>query len=223
MLSDLGSYGLNDFLQFSQETYFRMFELYNRDVWPLHLLALVLAAALLGLVHRRHGSRIAAGLLALLWAWVAWAFFLERYATIMIAAPYFAALFGLEAVLIAGIGAAAGRIQFAERTGLGLGLMLFAMFLNPLIGILEGRNLQQLEFFGMGPDPTAIATIGFLLATEGRMRWMLLVPAIIWCAVSVLTSLAMGSVEMAGPVIAVVAVIIHLVRREIHSTSETEG
>lgn len=99
MLDELDSYTLSDFLLFSRETYVRLFELYNEALWPLHVFALACGGAVLYFLLRGN-DRAAWGLLALSWAWVGWAFHLERYATINLAGPYFAALFGLEAVLL---------------------------------------------------------------------------------------------------------------------------
>ena len=69
------TYRPSDFLLFSRETYYALFEQYNTSVWPLHLVAVVLAVAILRL--RAGGipwaSRVIAAVLALQWAWVAWA------------------------------------------------------------------------------------------------------------------------------------------------------
>ena len=60
--------------------------------------------------------------LALLWLWVAWAYFLERYETINWAASYFAAGFMAEAVLLlwrAGFRRVSFRPSQNLRAGLG--------------------------------------------------------------------------------------------------------
>ncbi len=36
-MSEWWTYTLSDFLLFSARTYYRLFELYNRDVWPAQL------------------------------------------------------------------------------------------------------------------------------------------------------------------------------------------
>lgn len=224
MLDDLGSYRLSDFLLFSQDTYFRLFELYNQGYWPLHLVAVALGAIVLyTLRSRRHayGVRITSGLLAVVWAWVGWAFFLNRYATINIAAPYFAALFGLEAVLLLLIGTIGGTLHVVRtetvggklrplRSQVGLALLAYAVFLHPLAGLLAGRTWRQLSVFGMGPDPTAIATLGILLFVAGPFRWLLLIPGVLWCLIGTLTAYSMNSIEAVPPVIAVAAVLLSI-------------
>ena len=113
--------------------------------------------------------------LALVWLWVAWAYFLERYETINWAASYFAAGFAVEAALLVWVGGfrqVSFRLsQDASRAG--LAISAFAMFLYPLIAPALGRPWMQSETFGITPDPTAIATLGILLLERGRFRWEL--------------------------------------------------
>ena len=47
------TYRLSDFLLFSPHTYYRLFELYNIDVWPLQILALSLGIAVIVLIKRQ--------------------------------------------------------------------------------------------------------------------------------------------------------------------------
>lgn len=224
MLDELDSYALSDFLLFSQETYFRLFELYNRAIWPLQVLLLGLGGIALYLLRRRGCARVAWGLLALVWAWVAWAFHLERYATINLAAPYFAALFGLEAVLLLAIGTAAGRLRASEASApiAGTAVVVYAVVLHPLTGLLAGRTWPQLAYFGAAPDPTAIATLGMLLFAGGPLRVVLLVPAAAWCVISALTSYAMESVEGVAPAIFAATAILLSFRRPTRPAMDSE-
>ena len=45
-MSEWWTYRPSDFLLFSPRTYYRLFELYNAEVWPGHVLALALGLAL---------------------------------------------------------------------------------------------------------------------------------------------------------------------------------
>jgi hypothetical protein len=227
MIEELDSYALSDFLLFSQETYFRLFELYNRDLWPVHLAALALGLALLWLMRRpdERSGRAAAAILVVTWAWVGWAFHLERYATINLAAPYFAVLFGIEALLLTWSGVIRGKLRFAESGSIaaqgrtiaahgrsiaaqaGFGIVAFSVVINPLIGMLAGREWSQVSLFGLGPDPTAMATVGALLAVRGKSRWLPIAFALAWCVVATLTAIAMGSIEGFGPGMVVVVTI----------------
>jgi hypothetical protein len=102
-MSEWWTYRPTDLLMFSPETYYRLFELYNADVWPAQIMALAAGVAIFVLMVRgpRWSGHVVAALLAAAWFTVAWAYFLERYATINLAAPYLAWGFAAQAVLIA--------------------------------------------------------------------------------------------------------------------------
>lgn len=198
-MSEWWTYTLDDFLLFSPATYRRLFELHNLEVWPAQVLALAAGGAMLALVRARavRPGRIAAALLAGCWLWVAWAFHLHRYATINWAAGWFALAFAGQALLLAWVGIVRGRLAFdgpgtgARRAG--VALLVFALAGMPFLAPLSGRPWMQAELFGIAPDPTAIATLGVLLAASGRARWELMAVPLAWCAVSGATLYAMRS------------------------------
>ena len=177
LMSEWWTYTLSDFLLFSPRTYYRLFELYNarhlagadpdararprdprrccagaapdRGARSRAILAAVLALGRLGVPSR------------------------SRYATINWAATYFARASRVEALLLIWTGVVRGRLAFrpaaAPRPGR-LGFVLFALVVQPLIGPLVGRDWVQAEIFGVAPDPTALATLGFLLLAATRTR-----------------------------------------------------
>ena len=218
-----GSYTLSDFLLFSQDTYFRLFGLYNRDVWPLQAAALGIAALLLAMMRRPTAARPALLILALVWIWAGLAFHIQRYATINFAATFFGVLFFVEAAVLA-VMAFRWRPRFTQSRA-AVALVVFGVFVNPLIGFAAGRNWTELSFFGLGPDPTAIVTVGVLFAC--RPRWIALSGAMLWCLIAVLTALAMESVEVIGPALGLLtAPLVHLVRyvrgRDVTSEGRSE-
>jgi hypothetical protein len=197
-MSEWWTYRLADFLLFSPRTYHRLFELYNEAIFPAQLAALALGSAILALWLRgsARDRRLAAALLAGLWLVVAFAFHWTRYATINWAATWFAGGFALEAALLFWAGAIRGTLilrpgpDLAARAG--LALFLFALFAQPLLGPLLGRKWTEIELFGLAPDPTAVATLGLLLASV-RPPWPLLVLPLLWCVVSGATSWTMAA------------------------------
>jgi hypothetical protein len=178
-MSEWWTYRLSDFLMFSPRTYWRLAELYNEAWWPGQLAALAIGLLLLGLVAipRSGSTRVVAALLAIAWAWVAWAFHWQRYATINLAAPYFALAFGLEALLfvLAAFGSAAGVRRATGVRILGWLLAISGVLFYPMAGLPAGRPWSQVEVFGFMPEPTALATLGLLLAGGQRRSAILAV------------------------------------------------
>jgi len=214
-MSEWWTYGPRDLLMFSAQTYYRLFELYNRELWPLQMLALVLGVTVL-VLWRRGGDRAGraiAVILAACWLWIAWGFHWQRYASINLAAGYFAWAFAAQALLLLWLGAVRGRLTPAPATRLqqraGLGLLLFSLLVFPLIGRLLGRSWMQAEVFGMAPDPTALATLGVLLLAGPRPAWALFPIPLAWCLLSGTTLWAMESPDFAVvPLAALLAVLL---------------
>jgi hypothetical protein len=100
---------------------------------------------------------------------VGWAFHWQHYATINWAARYFALAFVLQAVLLLGLGTwpRDARVPPAGVVAQKLGWLLAVsgVLLYPLAGLLAGHPWAQVEVFGITPEPTALATLGLLLAS----------------------------------------------------------
>ena len=137
-------------------------------------------------------------MLAACWLWVAWAFHWQRYATINWAASYFAAGFAIEALLLIWIGVVRDGLQFdSDRSAIariGVAIFVFALIVQPLIGLLFGREWPQLEVFGVAPDPTVVATLGLLLAAN-RSHWIALPIPLLWCLLSGATLSVMNAAD----------------------------
>lgn len=188
-MSEWWTYQLSDFLMFSPQVYWRLVERYNRDVWPLQLLAFAAGCVLLRLaIGQRPGAqRITAAVLAAAWAWTGWAFAWQRYATINWAAEYLAIAFAVQAVLllIATVIDPGGDRQLAGSLARRVGLIAVGcgVLLYPPAGLPFGRPLAQAEMFGLMPDPTALATLGWLAASRIRWRaWLAIIPALSFVA-----------------------------------------
>ena len=168
-------------------TYYRLFELYNAAIWPAQALALGLGLWILCRPCRGSGQprRSIPAILAACWLFVAVAFLALRYASINFAAVYFAWAFGLEAALLVAVGVARRGLAFDRPSGAvartGMAIFAFALLVEPLAGPLLGRSWRQVEIFGVAPDPTAVATLGILLAARGPGRAVLMIIPVLWC------------------------------------------
>jgi hypothetical protein len=186
-MSEWWTYRLSSFVMFSPRTYLRLHELYNEDIWPAQWIALAVGIAIAALASRRAAfARIGVAMLALCWCWTAWKFHAQRYAAINWAATYFAAAFIAQAVALA---VAAVQLRDAAETPVrvpraaGLLLAVFALVGQPLLARLAGRSVHAIEYFGVAPDPTVVATLGVLLM-QRRLPWGLWVVPVLWCAIS---------------------------------------
>jgi hypothetical protein len=191
-MSEWWTYRLSDFLMFSPATYWRVVERYNRDVWPLQVVMLVVGVCLLWLVAARRPMtpKVVPAVLAAVWAWVGWAFHAERYAQINWAAEYFAWAFWVQAALLL-VFAATGSGD--ERTGrskagvTGMVLAVIGVLLYPLAAGMTSGDWARAEVFGVMPDPTALATLGLILAMVRPHRvWIAIIP-VLWLAVGAAT------------------------------------
>jgi hypothetical protein len=210
-MSEWWTYRPSSFLLFAPTTYYRLLELYNQALWPLQIAALIVAVLLAWLVWRGsvQAGRVAGAALAISWAWVAWAFLWQRYATINWAAAYAACAFALQAALLA---VAVGRGSLSYRDGLatlrgciGFAIFVVALVLQPALGPLLGRPWTQAEIVGLAPDPTAVATLGLLIAAE-RVRWTLLIIPLGWCMATGITLWTMQAADaFFTPLLALIA------------------
>jgi hypothetical protein len=201
-MSEWWTYRPSDFLMFAPRTYNRLFELYNTEIWPLQIVAIAAGFAILWLVWRGVRGRIVAAVLATAWVFVAWAYHLERYATINTAAPYYAVGFAAEALLLAWCSIRRDGFPFgvlpAPIKWIGIVLLAAGVALYPLLAPLFGRPWTQAEIFGIAPDATAATTIGALLLTKTRIASRLALP-LLWCAISALTLWTMEAPDVVAP------------------------
>ena len=103
----------------------------------------------------------------------------------------------LQAALLLWIGFIRDRFHFdigALSAKLGIALLVYALAFHPLIAPLTGRPWTQAEIFGLAPDPTAVATLGVLLAVARPSRLLFAIP-LLWCALTGLTLWTMESPE----------------------------
>ena len=202
-MSEWWTYRAEDFLLFSPRVYWRMFELHNAALWPLHVATLAAGLVILLLIAWRPGlwTRWIALILAMLWIFVGWSFLWNRYSTINWAATYIAPAFFVEGVLllVASLGDALAFDRRQPADGIGYLILGFALLGQPLLAPLQGRGWASSEVFGIAPDPTAMATLGVLLLARGRLLpWLLPVP-VLWCLLSGVTLQTMGEPQAWAP------------------------
>lgn len=226
-MSEWWTYRLSDLLMFSTPTYRRLFELHNAALWPLQAVTVAAGAALvLQLLYGRprHDARVArlaCAAVALLWITIAWTFHVGRYAPVNWAATGFAALFVVQglALLVPALGARYGPSGLLRgRAALpGLGLLLLALAGQPVLDLLLGRPLAQVQVFGVAPDATALGTLALLMLLQrGALParpaalmpgWLWPLP-LLWCLISGATLRTLGAADaLLLPAVALLALV----------------
>lgn len=188
-MTEWWTYRPSDFLMFSAGSHARLLEQFNQAMWPLHGLMLALGLVLLAAAAApsSRAARWAPLALAAAWAWVGWAFLWDRFAEINTAASYLAVAFWVQAVLLAAVLWRAGPepAGSAKLRFMAAAVVAAAVLLWPLTAPLTGRSWAQTDYFGMAPEPTALATLGWLLAARVRHKGVLAVIPVVSLVVGV--------------------------------------
>lgn len=175
-------------LPFLAEDFFAVFADYNESVWPMQWLLHAVAAGILLLPVSRlaWGDRIACGLLAVLWAWMAFAYHLAHFAAISSAALLFGAAFLVQAGLFIWRMIAGCPLQMSYRRGIrstvGVGMVTYALLIYPLFNALIGQSYPATPTFGV-PCPTTIFTLGVLMLARAPKVGILFVVPLLWSAI----------------------------------------
>lgn len=212
MTPEWGRYSLEDFLLFSASTYQRLFELHNAAWWPAQPMAQALGAAIVWAAWRspsRCAARAVWAVLAGAWLTVAWAWHLQRFASVQWAAPWFAAGFALQAAAMLAwvLHPACGR-QRARPARVRVAMIIagISLIVWPALPLALGRPTAQVEWFGLMPDPTALLTLAVLLLRPAP-AWLWPLP-LAWCAATGATLWPMQAPHaVLPPLVAVVALV----------------
>ncbi len=190
---DWFSYGPADLVPFSSETWLGLFGRYNQEGlgWVVAGPATVLV---LGLLVRfaggrtdwlsRASPRLLLALSGCCWLWIAWAFFHQAVSTLLWAADWLAWGFAAQGLVLL---TAASLLPPARDPAnrwprvVGWGLIVVALIGAPLLAWSTGQPPQGIGWFGSGPTPTAVGTLGLLLVLPVRLGWLLLPVPLIWC------------------------------------------
>jgi hypothetical protein len=214
-MSEWWTYRPSDFLLFAPRTYYRLIEIYNQELWPAQIAALAVILIVTTMAWRASpgAGRVVAIALAIAWALSGWRFHWHHYATINWAAPWFAVGFALQALLLTWA-AMSDRLAYAIGTGarrtVGGALVTLAVVVQPTTALALGRPWTQIEVAGLFPDPTAIATVGLLVAAH-RAHWSLYPLPLAWCVISALTLWTMAAPDAILPAVAAAVAVLALV------------
>jgi hypothetical protein len=196
-------------LPFGVTEFLDVFAAVNGAVWPGHVAAHALGLVCVALA-LRGGTRASRAVLVLLagaWAFVAVVYHLVFFARVNPAARIFGSAFLLQAALFVEA-AIEPRVSFrvsrSWRTLLGIGLVVYAAIVYPLLGAALGHAYPRAPAFGVAPCPTTIFTFGVLFLAGGRVPLHVLVVPVLWAGVSASAAVQLGMREDLGLVVAAV-------------------
>lgn len=226
MPHDGGSLFRNGFtmLPFTIDTYFAAIEQYNQSIWPLPLAGFPLALIAIGCAMQPFaaGVRVLGAVLVVAWLWSGIGFHLLHFSSINFAAPAYAGLFGVQALLFAWICLARSELRFRFTPNVpGLaGVLLIGMgdALWPTLGLILGNGtFAAAPMFAADPTATVLVTLGVLLLAEGRaVPWLAIIP-VLWTIVDGATFFVLGApLGLAFPVIGLVVFVLLVLKRRAH-------
>lgn len=210
---DLLSYSITDLIPFSREGFQRLTTLYNARFTSFVLIGQSLGVAALVLLWRRDTWRIRLALagFALIWLWISWAYHVQALAPLLWAGELLAIAFAMQSgLLLAAAVLPPIRVDSpcppVAYQRVGYGLLLFAVALQPLLGLAADRAWGGLSWFGSAPDPTAVATLGLAWLLRTRLTLLLTPIPLLWCLVSLLLQLGLDDPLWIVPALAVAIV-----------------
>src|SRR6266498_324264 len=185
-------------LPFTIDQFLGVFEQYNQAIWPIHIVAYILAIGVIILAAKktRYSDQIISVVLACFWAWMGIVYHLMYFSTINGAAVGFGILFIIQAIVWLVFGVIRPKLSFQLDTNpyalTGVVLIVYAMLVYPLIGTLLGHGYPRSPSFGVAPCPTTIFTFGLLLWTTARVPKKVLVILFLWSLLGFTASFLLG-------------------------------
>ena len=170
------NYSLNDFLLFSADVYWRLIHVYTQDFSIIAIAANVSMMLLLIGLNQSNTPRLIYLLLAPLWIWLGWRFYIIEYASINWSAHIFGMLCLIQAPLFIAIGVRMNTRQYEIDYAIIIAAIIYICLIRPVILWPLTQDWQPSEL-GLLPIPTILLSFALLLAVKIRFRWlMVLIP-----------------------------------------------
>ncbi len=202
-------------LSFDAESLSALYAQMNVALWPLQLVALAGALAMLWLavVQRQRGVRVTGALLVAAWLCCGLVFHLDYFAGLSFTAPVYGGLFLAQAAVLAWSVVLHGGAAFGPPSGVagwtGVAAIAYALVFLPLIAVF-GEGLATARVFALAPGPTAVFTLGILLMSRSRVPLLPLCLPLAWTLIAGATAWALWIPEdlalpFIGPALFVIA------------------
>ena len=167
---------------FIEEEFLSMLAGYNEAIWPVQILAYIIAvtAVVACFIKNRYSDRLILATLVLFWLWNGIVFSAIFWSEIYPYAYLFAVLLTSQGILFV-YGMIRSEFSFRFRIDvysmIGLTFIVYALLVYQLIGMGIGHDYPAFFAPGLTPCPTAIFTFGILLLTDKRFpNYFLAIP-----------------------------------------------
>jgi len=177
------------------ETFLDLFIKYNEAIFPIQLLLVLLALALLyqnikGLYPKINYTGY---FLAGIWLWTGITYHLTLFTGINAKAYVFALLFIVQGLFLLKETYKQNLVFTFDKTlqnQIGILMILFSSIIYPFISYLIEKDLSKISSIGL-PSPTIILTFGFLLLSKDLPKYLLFIP-ILWAIIGTWTAFDFG-------------------------------
>ena len=187
-------------LPFTIEQFLQVFRNYNKAIFPMQIVFYLLAFAIIFLAIKKikNADKIISSILTFFWLWMGIVYHMLFFATINKAAYLFGSFFIIQAILFFYYGVIKQRLsyQFTQSIFgvLGLLLIIFGLFVYPLLGYIYGHIYPSAPTFG-APCPTTIFTFGVLLLSERKLEKTVLIIPFLWSLLGFSAATTLGIKE----------------------------
>jgi hypothetical protein len=185
---------------FTVEQFLQVFKTYNQSVFPLQIIFYFLAILIIFMAAKRikGADKLINLILSFFWLWMGIVYHLIFFSAINKAAYLFGSLFIVQGILFFYLGVIKQKLNYEflqNKWGvLGLVLMLFALFIYPLLGYLFGHGYPLSPTFGV-PCPTTIFSFGIFLWSTGGFPKVLLIIPFLWSLLGFSAATTLGIKE----------------------------
>lgn len=202
-------------IPFHPEVYERILAAYNEAMWPAHLIFVLLGAfaLVISLRQRWMETRMAPLIMAGVFFWVGYGYYILEFSDLSWAAKIFASLFIAEGLFFLGLSGLGKGLPIggSSKTAILVAILIctYGVLGHPALVTKGSLNPQSLSSFGVHPLPTLIFTFGLLVLVRGKLKWALLpLPLLATFLVSTLSRAMDHSYDLIVLPIAVLAIIL---------------
>jgi hypothetical protein len=194
-------------IPFTVQQFMDVFKTYNGAVFPMQVVfyAIGAVAIYLAVKPNRVSSKIISSILSFLWLWMGIIYHITFFASINKAAYLFGSMFILQGALFLIWGVFKDMFLFEfkkDKYGIaGIGLILFALIVYPVLGYLFGHIYPSAPNFGL-PCPTTIFTFGLFLLNRKKCPMALLIIPLAWSLLGFMAAFKFGIWEDTGLIVA---------------------